>query len=310
MFEKEQEQIISSLKEGQSAQSWIIIGPKGIGKESFAKNLVTRLTHVFTEYNGAVKWVSCGLTEAAKSEIQKSILAGKSLEEKNWSKKTHITVDDVREGCKFLSLKSDKIRFLIFNLADDMNENAQNALLKTLEEPYPNSLILLLCENLGHLLPTILSRCQKIYLTAPNVDDFKALMKKKKSDLSEAELDELAFLSSNSVGLAEHILKTNGLAIYHRLLELLLGSELVFNDLLAFAEEVSKDNEAYLLAQDFILKQLAFYAREEASQNLENAYKKSTLYMEIKKLFQQVENINLDKKQTLISVIHQIKESL
>ena len=309
MFDKEQEQIISSLKKGQVAQSWLIVGPKGIGKEAFAKNLAAKITHVFTEYNGSVKWVSCGLTETAKSEIQKTILAGKTIEEKNWAKKTQITVDDVREGCKFLSLKSDKIRILIFNLADDMNENAQNALLKTLEEPYPNSLILLLCENIGHLLPTILSRCKKLYLSALDTVVFIAEMRKKNPSLTEGELDELGFLSDNSVGLAEQILKLNGLDIYHQLLQILQASDLPIEFLLTFAEENSRDNEIYTLVRAFILKQLFFEAEQEAKQNLESAYTKSLLYMNAQKLFDQAEALNLDKKQTLISIIHQIKET-
>ena len=173
MFEQEQQQIVVSLQAHQAAQSWIVAGQKGVGKRKFAEELVHALTRTATDYNSAAKWIRCGLTESAKSEIQKTLLAGKTLEDKNWSKKTHITVDDVREGCKFLSLKSDKIRILIFDLADDMNENAQNALLKTLEEPYPNTLILLLCENVGHLLPTVLSRCQKIYLKSGSSDVFQ-----------------------------------------------------------------------------------------------------------------------------------------
>ncbi len=309
MFDKEQGQIISSLKEGQAAQSWLIIGPKGIGKEAFAKNLAAKITHVFTEYNSSVKWISCGLTETAKSEIQKTILAGKNLEEKNWAKKTQITVDDVREGCKFLSLKSDKIKILIFNLADDMNENAQNALLKTLEEPYPNSLILLLCENIGHLLPTILSRCKKLYLSALDAAAFIAEMRKKNPALTESELDELGFLSGNSVGLADQILKTNGLDIYHQLLQILQTSDLPIETLLTFAEENSRDSEVYALVRDFILKQLFFEAEQEAKHNLESAYAKSILYMNAQKLFDQTDTLNLDKKQTLISIIHQIKET-
>lgn len=310
MFEKEQEQIIASLKEKQAAQSWIVIGPKGIGKESFAKGLIARLTGVAAEYNKAAKWITCGYTEAAKAEIQKTILAGKILEDKNWSKKTQITVDDVREGCKFLSLTSDEIRILVFNLADDMNENAQNAVLKTLEEPYPNTLILLLCENPGCMLPTILSRCKKIYLPILSKEEFNSVIQTKHPELSSQEISELAFLSGNIIGLADHILNLKGLDIYHRLLCLLESSDLESNALLTFAEEVAKDNDVYLLVKDFILKQLAFVAKQETSQDLENAYEKSLIYMKIKQLLDQVEAINLDKKQVLISIIHQIKECL
>ena len=310
MFEKEQEQIVSSLRGNQSAQSWIVIGAKGVGKEAFAKSLIARLTQVSADYNKAAKWITCGLTETAKSEIQKAILAGKNLEDKNWAKKTQITVDDVREGCKFLALTSEEIRILVFNLADEMNENAQNALLKTLEEPCPNSLILLLCENIGHLLPTVLSRCKKLYLSAPSKADFTAVLGQNHPDLSDQELAELAFLSGNIVGQAEHILTLNGLDIYHRLLCLLQATDFAPEALLSFAEDMAKDNDLFLLVKDFILRQVAFYAEQLATQNLADAYDKSILYAEVKTLLDQVDAVNLDKKQVLIKIIHQIKESL
>lgn len=310
MFEKEQEQIITSLSGRSTAQSWLVIGPKGVGKENFAKELIARLTHISSDYNKSAKWISCGLTEASKTEIQKIILAGKELEDKDWAKKSHITIDDVREGCRFLSLTSEGMRILVFNLADDMNENAQNALLKTLEEPYPNSLILLLCENIGHLLPTILSRCKKLYLTASDGSVFRANIQKKYPDLSNHELDELCFLTGNIMGFADRILKTQGLDIYHNLLRLLQSADLETDALLAFTEEAAKDSEVYVLVQDFILKQLSFYVKQDADRDLASAYAKSVLYMKIKNLFDQVESVNLDKKQTLISIIHQIKEIL
>ena len=311
MFEQEQKQIINSLRPAQSAQSWIVVGPKGVGKREFAENLVHNLTSNFADYNSAAKWIRCGLTDAAKSEIQKTLLAGKNLEEKSWSKKTHITVDDVREGCKFLSLKSDKIRILVFDLADDMNENAQNALLKTLEEPYPNTLILLLCENVGHLLPTVLSRCQKLYLRACEPDIFKVEIQKRHPDISVQALDQLSFLSNNVIGLAERIIKLNALEVYDDLMMLLQNSaDTDYDNILSFSEKVSKDNDLYGLVKEFILKQLAFWAEQESVQNLANAHLKSLLYTEVEQLFNQVEGINLDKKQAMFSVLYKIKESL
>ena len=310
MFEKEQEQIISSLSGEQAAQSWIVIGPKGVGKEIFAKGVISHLTHTVSEYNKAAKWISCGLTETAKNEIQKNILSGNNIEDKNWAKKTHITVDDVREGNKFLALTSQEIRILVFNLADDMNENAQNALLKTLEEPYPNTLILLLCESIGHLLPTILSRCKKLYLNAPTKEDFQITILKKHPNLSAQEINELAFLSGNTIGQAEHILSLNGLDLYHRLLNLLQSHHIETSSLLAFVEEAAKDNNLYLLLKTFLLKQLSSDTEQAALQNLAHAYEKSLTYDKIKKLFDQVETINLDKKQVLISSITHIREAL
>jgi DNA polymerase III subunit delta' len=81
------------------------------------------------------------------------------------SKSRVIRIDDVRELESRLSLKTDgEYKIAVFHDADQMNENAQNAFLKTLEEPYPNTLLLLLTRNPKKLLTTIRSRCQHIAL--------------------------------------------------------------------------------------------------------------------------------------------------
>ena len=311
MFENEQNQIIESLKSPDAARSWILIGPKGIGKEVFAKNLVKALTHNFNDYNPSVQWISCGLTEAAKKEIQKALLAGEKPEEKEWAKKTEITVDDVREGCHFLSLKSNKIKILIFNLADDMNANAQNALLKTLEEPYPGTLILLLCENIGKLAPTILSRCQKIHLIQQDEKEFKKQLVKAHPDLSEADQKDLADLSDQIMGVAEDLIKQDGLMLYAKLTDLLKPTNQIdASNLVAFAEQVSKNKQIFDLTKHLLLKSLANKAKDATESSLNQAYLLSELYGHIQTLFDQVDSKNLDKKQIIISIIYQISEVL
>ena len=311
MFEKESRQIIDSLKAQNAAKVWLIVGSKGIGKKAFAKSLAYTLTHNANDYNPNVKWIECGLTDVAKREIQKALLAGEVLTDKEWSKKTEITVDDVRDGCHFLSLKSDKIKILIFNLADEMNGNAQNALLKTLEEPYPNTLILLLCENVGHLFPTILSRCQKIHLMPLDRASFCEKLKAKHDNLDEMELAEIAELSDCSLGVAEEILSLNALETYHILLNLLeKESDLEIASFFEFCEAVARSKELFALTQRFILKIIVKKTKEATQFSLEKGYKLSKTYETVQELLTQIATLNLDKKQTLVSIIHQIREAL
>lgn len=56
---------------------------------------------------------------------------------------------------------------MILNPAEAMNLSAANALLKTLEEPGQDTLMILVCHQLGQLMPTILSRCQRIDFRMP-----------------------------------------------------------------------------------------------------------------------------------------------
>ena len=307
MFEKQQKQITDSLNSTQASKSWLIVGPHGVGKAEFAKSVIKTLTGVFHEYNNAVQWISRGLTETAKKEIQKALLAGEQLEEKDWAKRTQITVEDVREGCRFLSLKSDKIKILVFDLAEEMNENAQNALLKTLEEPYPNTLILLLCETPGRLLPTILSRCQKLYLMPPSFQDFKQQIQQKHPELSADQLKELAFLSENIFDSADKILNNDGLNIYHQLVQLLQQPQKQTSQLISFIEYILKEHDRFELFKHFLLKYVSVQAKENALNSLNaTAYLRSLRYLETKKQFEKIDSMNLDKKQSLISMFCKI----
>lgn len=77
-----------------------------------------------------------------------------------------ITIADIRSTQKFLSLKpfQGKYKILLITSAHYLTEEAANAFLKTLEEPPPHSFIALITSRMDLLLPTILSRCKKIYL--------------------------------------------------------------------------------------------------------------------------------------------------
>lgn len=82
------------------------------------------------------------------------------------SAKTTIKIETVREAQKFLYFKNfqSKFKALIINNAHLFTDAASNAFLKTLEELPPNSMIMLVSSRADLMLPTILSRCRKIYM--------------------------------------------------------------------------------------------------------------------------------------------------
>ena len=91
------------------------------------------------------------------------------------SKSRQILVDEIRALERFLFLKSGGERKVGLILdADRMSIQAQNAFLKTLEEPVADTLLLLVTQNINALLPTIRSRCQTVLLLKNNYRyDFK-----------------------------------------------------------------------------------------------------------------------------------------
>lgn len=83
--------------------------------------------------------------------------------------RTEIVVDQVRELCARFAQTSARggWRIAIIDPADALNHNAANALLKTLEEPEPGVLIILVADDMARLPATIRSRCQRIEIAAP-----------------------------------------------------------------------------------------------------------------------------------------------
>ncbi|KQB09171.1 DNA polymerase III subunit delta' [Vibrio metoecus] len=81
-----------------------------------------------------------------------------------------ITVDQIRHINRIAQESSQLsgYRLIVINPADAMNESAANALLKTLEEPAADCVFILVTAHVHHLLPTIVSRCQKLMVTAPS----------------------------------------------------------------------------------------------------------------------------------------------
>ncbi|MET3560020.1 DNA polymerase-3 subunit delta' [Bartonella japonica] len=92
--------------------------------------------------------------------------------------KTGVLIDDVRDIMHFLNKTSqdDGWRIVIIDPADDMNRNAANAILKTLEEPPAKTLFIIITHSLGRLLPTIRSRCQQISLRPLSNDEMKKVI--------------------------------------------------------------------------------------------------------------------------------------
>lgn len=309
-------QIDSLLKKGQFNGSWMIIGAFGVGKRDFATRLSSFL--LTGDWNNDisthsdVKWIERSFTDDVKKDIQKTILAGKSVDEnelKTAARKSEITVDDIREGLKFLSLKStaSSKRILIISLADDMNTNAANALLKALEEPAQNTVILLLCENLGKLLPTIRSRCRKITMRPMTTEQLTLKIQKEIPDCSDAAF--LAEISSGSLGMAQLIDAENGILIYQKLQSFQRPlKDLEIEKLNQFADGLVKNPTQYGLFKYFLLNMITDIMKEYALNNEEYFEYWDNFYQNTQQLFVDTDNLYLDKKQTIVNTLIQFSE--
>ncbi|MEE9328203.1 MAG: DNA polymerase III subunit delta' [Cocleimonas sp.] len=152
----------------------LIVGENGIGKLDFANRLVKSLLCITAHENSVNdsvdnkrKYDACNHCKACKtyeSQANPDYLNIDLLEDKQ-----QIGIDQVRQLSTFLSLSRsfNSYRVVLLNQVERMNLNAANSLLKSLEEPTNNTVIILLTSQLNRLLPTMKSRCQILKLPTP-----------------------------------------------------------------------------------------------------------------------------------------------
>lgn len=143
----------SSIEQGKVAHAYLIHGEKGTGKKMLAGLFAKTLQ---CEAGGTDPCGTCRSCIQCDSGNQPDII---------WvthEKPTVISVDDIREQVNndiIVKPYSSRYKIYIIPEAELMNPQAQNALLKTIEEPPEYAVIMLLTNNLDKMLPTILSRC-------------------------------------------------------------------------------------------------------------------------------------------------------
>jgi len=155
-----QDKIVSlldySLKNDTVAHAYLVTGPRHMGKGTLAINLAQAL-------NCSESEVPCGQCRSCRR-----ILEGKHADVTTvgLDSRTEIGIDDIRELQRLASLPpyEGKCKVFIIGDAEYLSTEAANSLLKILEEPPPRVVWLLLAAEEQRLLPTIVSRCQRLEL--------------------------------------------------------------------------------------------------------------------------------------------------
>lgn len=155
------------------SQALLFTGPEGIGKRSLAKQVAQSL---LCRQADPQTGEPCGVCSACTL-----FLAGTHPDFHHLAiegKERNIPIDRIRSRLiADIGLRPQQGRRKVYLLeADDLAETAQNALLKTLEEPYEYAYILLTVSQVAKLLPTTISRMQEIRLTAYDDAEMEAIM--------------------------------------------------------------------------------------------------------------------------------------
>lgn len=229
----------SSLENERLPSAYLFYGPEGVGKDAAAIEIakaINCLTPSFNGLEGCDECVHCQQFGQLNSPVLHFVFAlakdvdtpgeGNQKDEdleiirEELAQKANdpyyniaipramsVQIGQIRELRMNLSrsMGSGKKRIVIISEADMMNAQAQNAFLKTLEEPNPNTLIILTSSNINRFYPTILSRCQEVrFDVLTNEEIATALVER--DELKQEEAEFIARLANGSYSQARRMI--------------------------------------------------------------------------------------------------------
>ncbi len=181
---------------GRLGHAYLCVGPEGIGKHRFAVELAKALLceNSPRPFDACDKCPACAQVEAG---THPDFVTAKKPEDR-----VEFTIETMRELLVKLSLRSvrGKWKVTVIEDVDDFNEETANCFLKTLEEPPPGSVFLLLATSAERQLATIISRAQVLKFHALTDDDLRSILAEQ--ELVSDKLEPIVALSAGRVGRA------------------------------------------------------------------------------------------------------------
>ena len=259
----------NSIKSERVACGYLFHGPEGVGKKLAAIQMAKALN---CEQGGPEPCGQCIPCRKIDGGIHPDVLVVAPR-----GKARMIKVEQVRELIERMSMMAFEGKWKVFILddAECMNLESQNRLLKTLEEPTPKSVLMLISSQPSRLLPTIISRCQKVvFHPIPEIDLERYLVDQRGIEPARARL--LAALSHGQISRAQKLMDEKNLVRREKILsilargpfsrfrELLNTTAMIEEDLKQAAEEAVEQEEALIDEQAY--SELSAAARAELTQ--------------------------------------------
>lgn len=247
---KQIETIERTIKKEKVPHSYLFVGIDGIGKRLVATKLAQALQCNAEDDKPCNNCMGCRKTaEGNHPDVIFVEAEGKIIK-----------IEQIRELQKKLAYKpfEGRATVCIIDGADKMNISAGNALLKTLEEPPSSSYLILLAENMRKVIPTVISRCQRIKFN-PLPKDIIAEILIREKGLSTEEAGYASRLGEGSPGKAAVFMECFSLPDREKLLSDFFNLSDIAN-IFSIAEEATKKNETENLP--YLLETLKLFIRD------------------------------------------------
>jgi DNA polymerase-3 subunit delta' len=245
-----------AVRRGRLAHAYLFTGPPGVGKRLFGLELAKALlceTAPAGSLEACDRCPACVQVEAGTHpDFYPAARPADALE---------FPIELMRSLCQGFALKPARGRgkVVLIDDADDLNEESANCFLKTLEEPPPRSVLILVGSSPDRQLPTIVSRCQVIRF-APLAPSLVAELLRSQGVDDAAQVDRLARLSGGSPGMAQVLADPALWQFRRRLVEALGGRPFDAAGLagawMAFVEEAGKESAAQRARSQLVLRLL------------------------------------------------------
>jgi DNA polymerase-3 subunit delta' len=299
--------LLDALDRGRLHHAWLLCGPEGVGKATFAYRAARRLLGAAPGCGGGLSARETDpVSQLISAQSHPDLLVLERLVENGKVKKS-ISVDQARGLSEFFS-KSPSVaqyRVAIVDAADDLNTNAANALLKVLEEPPERGVLFLITHAPGRLLPTIRSRCRRLTFSPWPLERLAELVAERAA-LGPIEAQRIAAMAGGSPGAALNLASPQTLeldALARRWVH--DGANDIGQEIATAATFRAADGPDRF---DRLMDRLAAAIHHRAlSANTRDAAAWSTVWSVVLDLPEQVASVNLDRSDALAVALSEIR---
>lgn len=221
--EHAEEQFLTAYRSGRMPHAWLLSGPEGVGKATFAwraARFVLAYPDPSSEFVKNATTLDVDMNDGAARKVNALshpdlLLLRREMRPESKSVPTEIRVEQIRKALSFFgsTAGSGGWRVAIIDSMDELNRSGANALLKLVEEPPPKSLILMVTSTPGRLLPTIRSRCRVLRFNPLGEDALVAALRQAQPDVDASDAKKAARLAEGSVRMGLAFLDEDRLAI-------------------------------------------------------------------------------------------------